>query len=381
MNHNELLHTSTAKKSTQVYMLSPCGTSVLTNLANDQERKLVFKYANAKQLNEIPSEDQAVLMGLIEKANYKIPQADLIEAMKMSAELNGIITYYQRDLKPNGDYHLLLCTDTWLGQQTAELVKLWLTKTGFTVEIKRQADLQTKDLLAFQCALSDLVKWCEEVVSGYEKSGYKIVFNLTGGFKSVQGFLQTLATFYADETVYIFETSSELLKIPRLPVQLATLPIIEQYIDIFRRLAIGLNVKSSNIHDIPETLLLNIEGEWTLSPWGEIVWQKTKKELYAKTLYSSPSKKIRFADSFLASMKSLSPDRLCLVNEKIDLLTQYLEKGVELRSLDFKQVRGNARPPSTHEMDAWADQDAKRLFGHYEGSVFILDKLDKKLNG
>ena len=75
-------------KSPLIFMLSPCGTSVLTNLANDQERKLVFKYANAKEQHEIPSENQAVLVGLIEKAKSKIHQADLIEAMKMSAELN-----------------------------------------------------------------------------------------------------------------------------------------------------------------------------------------------------------------------------------------------------------------------------------------------------
>ena len=368
-------------KSPLIFMLSPCGTSVLTNLANDQERKLVFKYANAKEQHEIPSENQAVLVGLIEKAKSKIHQADLIEAMKMSAELNGIITYYQRDLKPNGDYHLLLCTDTWLGQQTAELIKLWLTEKSFTVEIKRQTDLQTKELMAFQCALSDLVKWCEDVVSGYQSSGYKIVFNLTGGFKSVQGFLQTLDTFYADETVYIFETSSELLIIPRLPVQLSTLPVIEQNIDMFRRLAMNLDIKKESIIDIPETLLLNIADEWTLSAWGEMIWRKTKKELYAKTLQPSPSKKIRFADSFSNSVANIAKDRLRLVNEKIDLLTQYLEKGIEFRSLDFKPVKGDARKPSTHEMDAWADQDAKRLFGHYEDDVFVLDKLDKKLNG
>ena len=38
--------------------------------------------------------------------------------------------------------------------------------------------------------------------------------------------------------------------------------------------------------------------------------------------------------------------------------------------------------PSTHELDAWADQDTRRLFGHFEedGKVFVLDKLDKALH-
>lgn len=36
--------------------------------------------------------------------------------------------------------------------------------------------------------------------------------------------------------------------------------------------------------------------------------------------------------------------------------------------------------PSTHEMDAWADLDAKRIFGHFEGGIFVLDKLEKGLH-
>lgn len=31
------------------FILSPCGTSILTNQASPQEKKLVFKYANEKK--------------------------------------------------------------------------------------------------------------------------------------------------------------------------------------------------------------------------------------------------------------------------------------------------------------------------------------------
>ncbi|MEI6706056.1 MAG: putative CRISPR-associated protein [Methylococcales bacterium] len=364
-----------------IYMLSLCGTSLLTNLSNNDERKLVFKYANVKKCEDVPDEDKIVLIFLIENAKNKIINADINLAMQMSAELNGIIKYYQNNLQPNGDYHLLLCTDTWLGQKTAELVKIWLTGKGFTVEVKRQADLQTEDLSAFQCALSDIVKWCDQTVLSYQTAGYKIVFNLTGGFKSVQGFLQTLATFYADETIYIFETAKELLRIPRLPVEMAATPIVEKNLKVFRRLAMDLDISELGALNIPETLLLKIDNEFTLSPWGEIVWQQSKKEIYSKQLNPSPSKKIQFAESFHHSLKNIAADRLYLVNEKVDLLTKFLEKNIEANSLDFKQVRGNTRLPSTHEIDAWSDQDAKRIFGHYEGGVFVLDKLDKKLNG
>jgi hypothetical protein len=35
---------------------------------------------------------------------------------------------------------------------------------------------------------------------------------------------------------------------------------------------------------------------------------------------------------------------------------------------------------STHEIDAWHDGGAKRIFGHYEGGVFVLDRLDEALH-
>jgi CRISPR/Cas system-associated protein Csm6 len=68
-----------------------------------------------------------------------------------------------------------------------------------------------------------------------------VVFNLTGGFKSVQGFLQAISSFYADETIYIFQFSSELLQIPRLPIKLDTQGIIDENLTIFRRLGLNYN--------------------------------------------------------------------------------------------------------------------------------------------
>src|SRR5699024_1659300 len=140
----------------------------------------------------------------------------------LSAELNGILTFYEDKLhKRQQDQHYLLCTDTWLGEQTAQLVKFWLEKHGLGVQLYRQSDLKTEDLTSFQLALSEIVKKFSVIIEGYCNQEYYIVFNLTGGFKSVQGFLQTLAMFYADEAIYIFETGTELLRIPRLPLQMS----------------------------------------------------------------------------------------------------------------------------------------------------------------
>ena len=88
-----------------------------------------------------------------------------------------------------------------------------MAQQGLTALFQRQRDLRTDSLDSFQMALSDLVRWCdEEVAVAPYRHSYRVLFNLTGGFKSIQGFLQILAQFYADETVYIFESGDVLLR-------------------------------------------------------------------------------------------------------------------------------------------------------------------------
>jgi putative CRISPR-associated protein (TIGR02619 family) len=362
-----------------LFVLSPCGTSLLTNHAANEERKLISKYANTKNASEISPNDLKILQSLIQKVQDQFQTADINQAAKLSAELNGILKLAQEQFNNPQDYYLLLCTDTWLGETTATIVANWLRTQGVRTEIRRQTDLQTKDLNAFQLALSDIVSWCAETLPGYRNSGYRIVFNLTGGFKSVQGFLQTLATFYADESIYIFETATDLLRIPRLPVEMAAETTVRQNLLAFRRLALNLPVL--NTASIPETLLLNSGSMIGLSPWGDLVWAQTKPQLYGEMLHPSPSPKLVISPKFEDSIKGLQCDRLVLINTRLDQLAQYLESNGQNnpRSLDFKALKGNSCPPSTHELDAWSDQDARRIFGHYEGDRLILDKLGAHL--
>lgn len=366
------------------FVLSPCGTSLLTNHTIDKaERDLIGYYANTKKPEQIDLEDLTKLQLITDRARHDLNISNLEIAAKKSAELNGIIKLYEGQVEHKQDYHLLLCTDTWLGETTATLVAEWLRAKGVMVEIKRQIDLQTQDIEAFQTALSEIVGWCEEIIPGYRSRGYKIIFNLTGGFKSVQGFLQTLATFYADESIYIFETAQDLLRIPRLPVQMVAGETVRQNLTIFRRLSVNLPVSKTTT--IPETLLMKVDGLIGLSPWGELVWEQTKDTIYREGLYPSPSEKLKFGKSFEESVRKLAPDRFIHINDRIDQLAKNLETNGQYnpQSLDFKPLKGNPRPPSTHEMDAWADQDAKRIFGHFDhdrSDIFVLDKLDRALH-
>jgi putative CRISPR-associated protein (TIGR02619 family) len=365
------------------YILSTCGTSLLTNGRADQDRKLVSQYANCRTREQALARSQADVQRLdqmIADVQGHMQHATPDSARRLSAELNGLLTLYDGQPIPPADQHLLLYTDTWLGKVAAQIVADWLKQQGGQAQVIRRCDLQTQDLESFQLALAELVRWCEEVLPGYRQAGYRIVFNLTGGFKSVQGFMQTLALFYADETVYIFESGSSLLRIPRLPVRMAATDEVRAHLPVFRRLSHQLPVATDELRPIPETLLMRVNGECALSPWGELVWQQARRDIYAERLYPPPSDRIRFGPRFEESVRGLPPERRRLVNERLDDLAACLERGENRNRLDFKPLRGNPRPPSTHECDAWADQDARRIFGHFEGDVFVLDALDKGLH-
>ena len=376
------------------YILSPCGTSLWTNGADEVERKLLTTHANVGKPEEVPEADRVLLQarmdaaraGMLTTDGLSVEEQNKIAARK-SAELNGILKLCGGTPAAGQDYHLLLCTDTWLGEQSALLVADWLRMRHVSVEVKRQRDLQTRDLAAFRMALSELVQWAETTLNAYRESRYKIVFNLTGGFKSVQGFLQSLGMFYADETVYIFENSTDLLRIPRLPVRLATEETVREHLQLFRRLNLRLPVPAPT--PIPETLLLEYEEQTELSVWGQVAWEQARRTLYREKVWPSPSEHIRFGERFLASVQSLPPDRCFIVNQQLDELARFFESKLDskynLSSLDFKELRGNPIPPATHELDAWHDLDARRVFGHFapeeaSSHIFILDRLDKALH-
>lgn len=366
------------------YVLSTCGTSLLVNIAKDTDDLMYdFQYANTKDFNDIPFKQGDMFKRIIDRASRYLASCSIDEARKISAELNGIIGFYSGKTPQNSDFHVLLSTDTWLGEQTAILIETWLNNNKIQASVYRQADLQTNDLSGFQLALSDLIKYFDETLCDYSNKGYKIIFNLTGGFKSVQGFLQSIAHFYADETIYIFERSSELLRIPRLPVKLNFLGEISDNITFFRNVSINIPFRKPD--SVSELFLFSIpekSDDLALSAWGELVWKKSKKEIYSKKLLSSPDKKrIKFSTKFIKTAEKLESDRFELVNERMDDLNAYLfsNKKSNPPRLDFKPVMGKSKLPATHEMDAWSDKDAQRIYGHFEGSCFIVDELAKGL--
>lgn len=355
-------------------IISPCGTSILTNGATEEERKVLNKNSNAKE-SSISKEDKEIISSRIKKIKEEIKDWGIVDAQKKSAELNSLIQFYKSDLKQLQDHHLLIKTDTYLGTETATIIQQYLEQNNIGVEILDIKDLRTEDLNSFQLALSEIVRDFSKRLDEYKKSGYEIIFNLTGGFKSIQGFLQVLAMFYADKTIYIFETGKELLEIPRIPIKADEIEVFEKYLISFRKLACGVD---ADVSGIPEIFLLQIDEEVSLSPWGEIAWKNAKNIIYEQKLHPSPTEKIKYSDGFLKDIQNLQPHRRKELNEKIDDLFRYLETNQNLKSLNFKTISKGAKRKSTHEIYANSDE-AKRIYCHYEDNVVILDEYGEHL--
>lgn len=366
------------------FVLSPCGTSLLTNAAGGKElRDLVNNYSNITSPEKATPEDRITLSELIDRVRRTLSEADETTAAQMSAELNSLIQLYRGSKTDftRKDFHQLVATDTWLGFETASMVKDWLKRRGCVVGILKPRDLRTDDLEAFQLALSEIVKTLAELLPGYHPS-HDVIFNLTGGFKSIQGFLQSLAPFYADETVYIFESNKALLRIPRLPVKLDPQGVVKDHASVFRKLSLSLALSSGEVAVIPETLINRLEEHYDLSPWGLLIWEESKKELYGQQLLPSPSPRLRFSERFKKSIADLGSDRIIQINERVDALVRYLNGRYNVNSLDLKKLSGNPFPPSTHECDAWSDGDARRIFCHFDldaHDVLILDCVGRHL--
>lgn len=363
---------------TRTLIVSTCGTSLFTNFAGEQ-RGLINQWSNVTQLHDVPADAQAAVQAVIDSAPERVLGASQTAIREASAELNALLAYLQHT--SGLVIHILLHTDTWLGRESADLVRTWLADNGHgDTQLITASNLRTSSQTDFQLALSDLTKTLIEQLDAYRAQGYRIVFNLTGGFKAISGYLQTIGSIYADEQLYLFERSTELMVIPRLPVRLDAQPTFRDHLATYRRLAARLPVTPDAARMLPETLVLRLGDDAALSAWGELLWQQARDALYSEQLYTPPSTRVRYGPKFAKSIEQLPPERIAMVNARIDDLCVFIETGREpKKSATFKQIVGKPRPGQTHEMYAWSDQDARRLYGAYDGNTFVLDELGKHL--
>ncbi|MBP0003563.1 MAG: putative CRISPR-associated protein [Cyanobacteria bacterium SBC] len=289
------------------FVLSTIGTSLLTNQidrANADEKNWYAKLRDSANVAQdaLTPEVSQIIETLSDRAKKVLRESDVSKVRKASAELNGIYGIYGNDLsKAKIDAHWLIATDTAQGLKTAEVVQEFLNSKEIAVQIYTPENLSTASTEVFSEGIDDLLEWLESIVPGYKEANAQICFNLVGGFKSLQAYLNTIGMFYADEIVYIFESpNAELIKIPRLPLQFDTSGIAPSQ---FALMSAGAWLKVSEIDNPREALLYQVENEVTLSNWGRLIWNQCKSEFLSQDLLSFP--RLIYQDSFMSDYQDI----------------------------------------------------------------------------
>ncbi len=274
------------------FVLSTIGTSILTNFIDKTNfdeanwQNVLRNSANLKP-DELSQETKEVIETLADRALTQLLKDDAATNRRISAELNGIYGIYGGQLpRDSQDQHYLICTDTAQGQKTGKLIQDFLENKGVHAGIVTPDRLSTQGPESFTTGIKDLIRWLEENVPWRRDAGYRVIFNLVGGFKSLQGYMNTFGAFYADEVIYIFEsTTADLIKIPRLPIQIDT-TVIQNYRVQFAMMDAEKLYPIEELEGIPETLLEFIEEKGQtyagLSAWGQLIWNRTKSDLLTK---------------------------------------------------------------------------------------------------
>jgi putative CRISPR-associated protein (TIGR02619 family) len=366
-----------------VCMVSTCGTSVLTNQLPKEEPALfglLRRHANAAQAQDVDGEERELIEGWVARRRVELEGASEEQARGLSAELSSILAY---GAPQSGDLYYLVTSDTWLGRTTGELVSAYLAaRFRVQAQVTPISDLQTSEQAGFSAAVGDLVKFVSEQI-GPQSGSYHVVFNPTGGFKAVSGVMQTLAMLYADETVYIFEGTRNLLRLPRLPVKLDTESVVRAHLAAFRRMGeCGEALGAAEVEGIPAVFLMADDGQHLLSPWGELVWRSHRDGLYDERLWPSPSPRVVFGEGFVKAADDDNVRRYAReVNRRVDQLTRYMVEGGKYNppSLDVHPVKGEPAKRYKLMCDAWAARGAWRIYFNIEGDAAVLGHIGEGL--
>jgi len=284
-------------------VISTVGTSILTNrlkLFYEEDWLERLQYTANYPESEIPKDVDSIIQKLTQRAKeklYRDPEGKVInpdgdKVKQASAELNGIYGLYQDNLSQGQkDIHWLITTDTEQGQVSAEIVRDFLRDNQLDAHIYTPHELSTASTEKFANGIDELLKWIDDTIPGF--NGYHICFNLVGGFKALQGYATTIGMFYANEMIYVFEGSSDVIKIPRLPIQIdhSVIKPVE-----FALMAAGGWVKVSELDGVPDSLILKVGDEATLTNWGRLTWNNCKRDFLSGDLLRFP--RLHYEPSF-----------------------------------------------------------------------------------
>jgi len=306
-------------------IVSPVGISLFFNSLNREEddlRRRLNQHSNDPELPDALSDEVETLSF---RAQERLAEGSVSERRRLSAELNGLYGFYDNQMQPNQDIHILIATDTALGRKAAQIIQQFLQNgIGFAnVQIIHPPGLHTASVADFSHGIKDLLNTFENLLPGYAENGYEIIFNLTGGFKSLQGYLTIIGMFYADQIVYIFERSDELLRIPRLPLKIDE-ETLARHADELALLAAGGVYPRAQLHVSEALLDVDERGDAMISDWGQLVWNRIKKSLLSKELLKFPY--LEYENTFRKDFRNADPNIRIALQETLAQVSVLLQE-------------------------------------------------------
>lgn len=238
-------------------LVSTCGASMFTNGADEPTRRWLNGITNKRALS---ASEQQQLDELVALRGQRLRDSDPMGRRRQSAELNGIAAVLERAAIGRA-HHLVIHTETAIGQAAAALVIEHLPH-GHTHALMTAGGLRIDDPASFREALAELTKHLEDC---FEASPGPRWFNLTGGFKAINAYLQTLGSLFGARCAFLFEASDALMEIPQLPVRLENIDTVRRHLDVIRRMAAHYRVRREDAHGVPDALTMIVGDDARLS--------------------------------------------------------------------------------------------------------------------
>lgn len=252
------------------------GTSIVTGAGLDLKHfvKGKFKFPRLGVLdNEFEIVKQFVMESVAKKSESDFPRT--------SAELNSLI---KMGLTLD-DRVVLIATETIEGKLCAELVAMLLKNRKLCIDVTVQVieGLQAQDGRRFQqVGLKNLMGF----ISRYEHEN--VIFNPTGGFKSVVPYITLAGMLFNKPVKYIHEFSDDLITLANIPIRFDE-EVIFNVEDKLRKIdkdsAIGLNEwrRGISFNDPRfDCLVEEQDAMITMSGIGILMWEKFKIDFPAE---------------------------------------------------------------------------------------------------
>jgi putative CRISPR-associated protein (TIGR02619 family) len=374
------------------------GTSLFTNFTRHslEDNKLLIKHLNKRE-EELSITDKVLIDHYFALIKQTIVDKSKEELSLLSAETNAIVKYFEDCQRRNKSYsviqHYLIVTDTYIGQRVGEMLKLAiennhnLGQSISSAEIKKIKYLNTDSISNFKLGLSELTKEVLDLINYYGGDRKLFTFNLSGGFKGVLAYLNTIANIYAEETIYIFENGKDLLVIPSFPVEKLSpenMQIIQDNFEVLRRLNNNHRINFSQLSKLDNFYVETDGNLCDFTNYGRMIFNQYKQVAYGQKIYTPTHKRISFGKKFIESIMSLTKNELRLINEQLDLLSRYCEHGINPKKLDYKKLKCSNIQRSginvAYEFDAFGGNNPRRCYCNQQGENIIIEVLDRHLS-